>query len=391
MKINAFTRRFIFNVISFINSIIPKSSKKIFFYDSTFRKDNLWALCRYLADNNYQQKYTITYFVSQGNVDAFSQNIPGVTVVKGNLTGLFHHMTSKYIFSGFGAYRFISNHTKKQINVNLWHGSPLKTVGLLNNKNMWYEYSKVFNYTLCASDYFKDIMKFAFEFKDEQAMIMGAPRNDYIFSKKDCIGLLDVNKDSYNKIILWMPTFRKSQKNNYIDSNIDFPILNDDNIKKVNTFLFENRMLLIIKPHPFQEELSFLKANHSNINIYNNYDLEEKGVELYELLGQVDALITDYSSVYFDFLLTQKPIGFVLDDLEEYKEKRGFVVEEPLKLMPGEKIYNEQDFLGFFDNLANNKDEYKVERKKINDLANKYQDDKNCKRIFDFLDITLES
>lgn len=81
----------------------------------------------------------------------------------------------------------------------------------------------------------------------------------------------------------------------------------------------------------------------------------------------------------------------MLDDLEEYGDKRGFVVENPIELMPGQKIYNKEELLSFIDNLINNKDEYKEERKRINDLVNKYQDDKNCERILEFLGITLKN
>lgn len=146
----------------------------------------------------------------------------------------------------------------------------------------------------------------------------------------------------------------------------------------------------IIKPHPYQNDLKFLNLNLTNIIKFTNEDLAMKSVSLYELIGQVDALLTDYSSVYFDFLLTQKPIGFVLDDIHEYRDKRGFVVENPLELMPGEKIYNEEEFVGFIKNTCNGIDNYKDERKRINDLANKYQDNKNCERILDFLGIALE-
>ncbi len=80
----------------------------------------------------------------------------------------------------------------------------------------------------------------------------------------------------------------------------------------------------------------------------------------------------------------------MLDDIHEYRDKRGFVVENPLELMPGEKIYNEEEFVGFIKNTCNGIDNYKDERKRINDLANKYQDNKNCERILDFLGIALE-
>lgn len=373
-------------MLSLINKIIPKSSSKIFFYDSTFRKDNLWTLLKFLEENKFYDKYKIFYFTSEKVED---QSLSSkIKFINGNLSGLYHHLTAKYIFSAFGAYRFMCKHSKNQVTVNLWHGTPLKTIGMLAGEKIWYPYDDIFKYTLCSSDFFKNIMISSFGFEDNQGLVLGAPRNDDIFSKVACFELLNINNKKYKKIVLWMPTFRTSEK--YSDSSIDFPLLDSSNSKKIDKMLFENKTLLIIKPHPFQESLDLFQEKYNNIMILTNADLEKKSVKLYQLLGEVDALLTDYSSVYFDFLLTQRPIGFVLDDIDEYRNKRGFVVENPLELMPGEKIYNEEDFVRFIRNACNGIDNYKEERKRINDLANKYQDNKNCERILDFLGITLE-
>ena len=64
-------------------------------------------------------------------------------------------------------------------------------------------------------------------------------------------------------------------------------------------------------------------------------DLEMAGIQLYELLGQTDALMTDYSSVAVDYMLCDKPIAFLLEDYEAYRKNRGFVFEDPLQYMPG--------------------------------------------------------
>ena len=50
-------RKILFNIISILNVLVPKNKKKIFFYDSTFRKDNLWALCKHMSENNYDDNY----------------------------------------------------------------------------------------------------------------------------------------------------------------------------------------------------------------------------------------------------------------------------------------------------------------------------------------------
>ena len=85
-----------------------------------------------------------------------------------------------------------------------------------------------------------------------------------------------------------------------------------------------------------------------------------------------------------------KPIGFIVDDIEEYKAKRGFVIDNPYELMPGEKIRNLGELEKFFDDLLIGNDKYKVERSTVNEIVNKYKDNRNCSRILEFMELSYE-
>ena len=63
------------------------------------------------------------------------------------------------------------------------------------------------------------------------------------------------------------------------------------------------------------------------------------------MLGSSDALITDYSSVYFDYLLLDKPIGFTVDDMELYIKDRGFIFNNPEEYMPGKRYIMNMNFM----------------------------------------------
>ena len=103
-------------------------------------------------------------------------------------------------------------------------------------------------------------------------------------------------------------------------------------------------------------------------------------------MAYVDGLITDYSSIGFDFLLVDKPIGFTLDDYEKYKNSRGFVFENPLEYMPGNHIYSLSDLLEFIKNVAEQKDEYKEDRAKVRSIAHNETED-YCQRIIEYFKI----
>ena len=109
---------------------------------------------------------------------------------------------------------------------------------------------------------------------------------------------------------------------------------------------------------------------------------------MYRLLKDTDALITDYSSVYFDYLLLDKPEAFIIEDMKEYGSHRGFVVDNPLDYMPGEIIESQEGFYGFLENCIAGEDAYKEKRLEINDKVNHYKGGGNCRRLLEFAGIS---
>ena len=124
----------------------------------------------------------------------------------------------------------------------------------------------------------------------------------------------------------------------------------------------------------------------TNIRYVAEALLEKKQIKLYELIGISDGLLSDYSSVAVDYLLLDRPLGYVLADYNIYKEKRGFVFEDPLEYMPGEKIYNACDIRKFMKHLTDGTDSYRQERaKNLKQMHNKTEN--YCKRLADYLQL----
>ena len=119
----------------------------------------------------------------------------------------------------------------------------------------------------------------------------------------------------------------------------------------------------------------------------SNDDLLNKGIELYDLLSVSDALITDFSSVFADYLLTDKPIGFELSDYENYSKGKGFIIDNPLERMPGKFIYNINDFNDFINEVVAGVDYYKEQRKTERDIIHKYQDGNSTVRILKYFNL----
>ena len=124
----------------------------------------------------------------------------------------------------------------------------------------------------------------------------------------------------------------------------------------------------------------------SNIIVIDANAVKKLGVDNYRLMKDVDALISDYSSAAYDFLHRNKPIGFTLDDAMDYK--LGFVFENPIEYMPGHIIYNQKDFIGFIEDVVNEKDPFEKKRNEISNLFFKYHDGNSSKRLVEYLGLS---
>lgn len=238
-----------------------------------------------------------------------------------------------------------------------------------------------------------EIFSKSFECNKNDVVVLGYPRNDNLFDKKDYIKLFGYNKSNYLKSILWMPTFRKSINGRY-NTGIDqfdnrwFPLFNNkQEMDQLNVKLQEMNVLLVIKLHPLSIQNTYKYSSYSNILVVNNELMNKVDIQNYKLLSNFDALITDYSSVYFDYLLLDRPVAFVFNDIENYRNQRGFTFEDPIELMPGDFITNQNQFFSFLNSVLTETDNYRETRHKVNDFVNTYKDNNSSYRILNYCGI----
>ena len=353
-------------IITAFNKVLPKYKNKVVFYGRSRYDSNHHALIQYMIKNGYTDKYKLYLVVSNEDDLSFYSDIKNLYPVKGAVSGAYHTLTAKYVFHCFGMGAMASHIPQRQTVFDIWHGTTLKTLG----SGAKSDYARRSSYMLAASEFSKKSFKKCFGYSDEQFFIGGYPRCEQLIDKTDILQKFDIDKTRYTKVVLYMPTFRKAEQFGYDDSTVDFPLFNGQTLAEFDKYLVEKNILFIIKPHPAQDNIGILNGNFSNVKVIKNSGLLSKNILLYSLVGQADALLTDYSSIYFDFLLTQKPIGFIIDDINDYSGKRGFVVENPLDYMPGEKIKDIEELKIFLNNLLSGNDGWAEERHKINDLVN---------------------
>ena len=140
-----------------------------------------------------------------------------------------------------------------------------------------------------------------------------------------------------------------------------------------------------MKPHPVQDISKITALNLDHLILISNSFFVEHGIQSYEFLAKTDALITDYSSVFFDYLLTGKPVALTLEDYELYRKQIGFAIDMNLMKSCSTILDDPEDFDAFFRDLTEGRDPLQEKRREITQLTNKYLDDQSTKRVVDWL------
>ena len=355
---NQYFKTLMFNlksITSKMNTMIPKKNKRIVLYSNWGFRDNLRTLYQYLVDNGYQEEYEIICASNDFYHLEKKNDVKYVSIYR----GVYYFLTSKYFFYSFGKYPI--KPASNQMVVNLWHGMPLKKIGNLEVGMEEIDYN-FFTKLVSSSALFTPIMKAAFKAEDNQILLVGNIRNDELFKKEK------------EKNIIWMPTYRNS--NNYHDSQEALLFsLGEEDFSKIQQILSKHDYQLYIKLHPLEESRLHVQMNHSNIHLLTEEIISEQYDTLYTFLGTTSALITDYSSVFLDYYLLNRPVAFTINDYEEYKDKRGFVFEDVKSLMVGSVIRDSHDLLEFLESVMKSEDSYIEERTKVNDKVNTIQKD----------------
>ena len=281
---------------------------------------------------------------------------------------------------------------KKTINLELWHGFPLKAMNLMDGNTPKKESLNKINYLISLSSTYSTILNSCFGIDGGKYRITGYPRNDYLFKSQGRKILSHlINKDLSNKrIIFFAPTFRKSKANRDDDGNkknTNFFGFEKFDMGEFNSFLESNNIIFILKLHPNEEGLfeNMFRVNYNNILLLLGSKLLEFKTDLYETINAADLLITDYSSIYFDYLLLNRPIIFTPVDVESYKNTRGLLLEPYEFWIPGDICLNYNELTEkILENLKADKN--KESREDIRKIVHRHKDSNSTNRVIKLID-----
>ena len=356
--------------------LCPKR-KRILFESVPDLGDSTYEVFRELLRRNINKEYEFVWCLHKELPELPEiENVKYVHMKKQWWRFKYYEYTSTCLIS---CNYFLLSHSKKQISYSISHGSPLKSVVT------YYHLPDRVDYFFTASEEMGRITQKDMCFEAARSVSLGLPRNDE-FSKPetDIAPLFD---GEFDKIIVWYPTFRQHNAGG-VNTNAKqgIPIIhNSENAARLNECARANRVLIVLKPH-FAQDLSYIKdLKLSNIVFIDDLFFKKNHLTSYEFVHATDALVTDYSSIYYDYLLADKPIALVWEDLEEYRQNPGFSVDLEDYCKGAEKVYTIGDFEKFLTDVAAGRDDLKAARAEINARANYASDGRNAKRVVDFI------
>ncbi|WP_318031843.1 CDP-glycerol glycerophosphotransferase family protein [Tannockella kyphosi] len=373
----------------FFNGLIIKDKKTILFISFHGRgySDNPKALHEYMLENSEFNDFKFVWAIKgckKKNLD-----IPNAKQIEyAGLKYLYYLARSKYWISNCKLPAYVYK-SKNQVYLQTWHGTPLKRLAHdiivpedttfyrseISFKEMAATYDNdvsKYNFMISPSAFTTEVFQSAFAINRERLIETGYPRNDCLSNYKE--EELDQLKDKYGipkgkKVVLYAPTWRD---NSYNLKGYTFKLEVD--FSKWQEILGDE-YVVIFKPH-------YLIISDFDVNAYQGFVYSIDATEDISRLYIVsDILITDYSSVFFDYAILERPIYFYMYDLESYRsELRGFYIDI-YKDLPGDIFESEIKML---KDIRDEKYDYN-RLEEFNKRFNNCEDGNASKRVIDIL------
>lgn len=352
--------------------------------------DSPKALYEYIIKNEKYKDYRFVWAFTDVDKHKFLEINQNTEVVNIKSNEFYRKMKqAKYWIFNYKIQDFVFP-SKKQVFIQCWHGTPLKRLGcdlehFENAMNSISEIRKRYHLEASKFTYFISPSKFASEKfistwdlkkigKENIIIEKGYPRNDFLYNytSEDIKAIkekLNIKSDN-KKIILYAPTYRDNQHSTEIGytykTQIDF-----DKLQKE----LSDEYIILFRAH-------WLVAQSFNFDKYKDFIIDVSNYDdINHLYVISDMLITDYSSVFFDYANLKRPIVFYMYDLEDYRDNiRGFYLN--LEELPGKIVKTENELVDEIK-FINGKFEYNSKYEIFNKKFNYLDDGHASKRVIE--------
>ncbi|MPQ49022.1 hypothetical protein GCQ56_18650 [Marinifilum sp. N1E240] len=375
---------FIMRWFYFFLELIVRKNKRIalFFLTEKFFFDNSKYQFEYMREKN--DFNSILFTPNKNLYRKLEETFPGEVVYAWSLKGFFLFLRSKHVIISYGisaaAFAPYYLHEKFKNIIYLGHGTPMKKMGL--QTPVWRKYGKEkqlqkYSYMAGSSPLEQIIHAAGFNIDMDKVWVSGLPRNDYLLKEFNLnTDLLLKNPFLDRKIILYAPTWREEGHKTHF-----FPF-EDFNADQLSKYLEKEDAYILVRGHKEDIKRKTLGKTHDFFSIDRVIKADQDRFEdVYQLLPYVDILVTDYSSLWIDYLLMDRPIVFLPYDLEEYSQYKGFFIDFEANT-PGAKSSTQNEFITHLSRYFEQPQTHAKWRKKIRDLYHTHQDAYSCERVY---------
>jgi len=354
--------------------------KAIIFESAPDFGDNTYPVFLEMVKRGLGEKYTLVW--SCAKEEKLPGDFPGVKYIYPKKPGLKEKLRKLYYMANARCMiccnQFLTPGLKDQTAFYLTHGVPMKSV------RHYYFIPESIRYCLSAGKGVEDMMALEFNLPKEKMFSLGYPRNDILTAPP--VPVKEMLETDCKKVIVWYPTFRNHKNGLTAGGGQALPIIHDEEAAaKVNAWAKDFDVLPVRNPHCAQGLSNARSMELSNIRFIGDDFFVKHNTTSYAFVAGCDALLTDYSSIYYDYTLCDKPIGPIWEDIEDYRKNPGYAEDVEEYGKGGVKIYTAEDFKAFLQEVATDGDSCKEERRKLRDLCNCAPYGDSTRRVTDFI------
>lgn len=370
------TRRWLTSTLCAIHRLTPKREIAVLrawpHYD-----DSVLALEKGLRETRIKRTVILVASAAKPRAERLG---PRTEVLRTNsVRGMWRFLTAKYVFFTHSCY--VPRFPPGVVTVNLWHGMPVKRIGWMTESG---PLLPVTRYSLATSPLWAGIVQESLR-PVAGTLVTGLPRNDRLFlGDAEVTRRFGYSPQSVSRLITWLPTYRSSRDGPEGSLRFAHSLgVSPDSLNALDDLLGRHHAVCVVKPHPMAPREG--QAELSHIRFITDDWLHEQGLSLYEVLGASDALVTDVSSVYVDYLILDRPIVHHFPDIREYESSRGFSLGPIDDFLAGPLTLDADALFAAFTAILDGEDECAEQRRRLTKLFHSHVDDGATWRLLDEL------
>lgn len=366
--------------------------------DHTILYESFWG--RGLVDNPYAiflellDRPGFSDFKHIWVIDDLEENQPIINEYAGRRNVVFVEYRSKEYLEALATAKYLINNTTfqnffirkpEQVYINTWHGTPIKAMGYdMPDGNFGVANTMrnflCSNYLLSANPHMTRMYLHSYKLREifmGEILQEGYPRNDLLTKTsreaiKRRLRAYGIELAKGRKIVLYAPTWRENSSGKAVVNPLELLEIKE----RLEAGLDGETYQILIKPH------QLVYKQLKDLDEYKGVLLPAM-IDANELMSVVDILISDYSSIFLDYMVLERPILFYIPDLEDYKTSRGldFTPEQ----LPGPASSDLEDIIDAILDIENVQKRYRATYQAIRERMCPYEDGRSSQRVADIV------